>query len=37
MAKTTQLSVRLELSDRILFEVTSDQIDGEITIGRGLD
>ncbi len=37
MAKSTQLSVRLELSDRILFEVTSDQIDGEITIGRSLD
>ena len=37
MAKSSQLSVRLELSDRILFEVTSDQIEGEITIGRGLD
>ncbi|MBQ7652142.1 MAG: FHA domain-containing protein [Victivallales bacterium] len=37
MAKSTQLSIRLELEDRILFELTSDQIDGEITIGRGLD
>jgi len=37
MAKTTQLSIRLELEDRILFEVTTDQIEGEVTIGRGLD
>ena len=37
MSKSSQLSVRLELEERILFEVMADQIDGEITIGRGLD